>query len=51
MIKKCPICGNKNFKFTKVLSVDLINDWKLNAEEVEYIKGTSKNRVKLQIIL
>ncbi len=37
MIKKCSICGNKNFKFTKVLSVDLINDWKLNAEEVEYI--------------
>lgn len=36
-IEFCPICGNKEFKFNNVLVPELIKDWTLNNEEVEYI--------------
>lgn len=37
MIKECIICGGNEFDFLEVLSKELINDWKLSANEVKYI--------------
>jgi SAM-dependent methyltransferase len=34
---RCPVCGSKKFRNSKVLWPELIEDWELNAEEAAYV--------------
>ena len=51
-IKKCPICNGNDFYFRKVLSQDLINDWQISKDEVDYInyqQGFGCNTCKVNL--
>lgn len=35
--EKCPVCGGENFQFSPILWQELIDDWELNEEQVDYM--------------
>ena len=38
-LSHCPICGENNFNLAKVLCKELISDWELDSNQVEYINN------------